>query len=194
MQKSWSEFRQMLKVANPKLVLGPTINKYGAMVFLRAPGHEDCAPGTDLIEVLAIASPAFFSFCPCESISVTEEDGKKRFVRGYNALFRKMAKMHVNNKRVINKEWLMDLYPSAFKKWDHQKFKNDLIAYNTGELTDLQKRKNWLKSRQRALPGNGMPIGWRSDMSDVQKRELVEAVEGRSSRIRDETYAMATRE
>ena len=160
MQKSWSEFKQMLKVANPKLVLGPTINKHAAMIFLRAPGHEDCAPGTDLVEVMAIASPAFFPFCPCESIAVTEEDGKKRFVRGYNALFRKMGKMVINGKRVINAVKLADHYPSAFKKWNHQKFKEDIIAYNLDELPDIKKKSNWLKSRSKALPGQGMPLGW----------------------------------
>ena len=50
MTKNSSELQEMLKVANPNLVLGPTISKYEAMVFLKAPGHEDCKPGTDLIE------------------------------------------------------------------------------------------------------------------------------------------------
>ena len=192
MQVSWHEFKKMLKDANPNLVLGPTINRYAAMVFLKAPGHEDCAPGTDLVEVQAIASPAFFRFCPCDSMAVEGEDGKKHYVRGYNALFRKMERIVINRKRVINGRKLKWVYPSAFAKRNWQKLMDDIKLFNSEELPELQKKKEWLKSRSRPMHGNGMPLGWRNDLSDKAKAELCEAVEGRSARIQDETYKQAT--
>ena len=185
MRASWNEFKVALKLANPKLVLGPRINKHGSMVFLRSPGHEDCAPGTELVEIMAIASPAFFDACPCESVGIEDELGKKRYVRGYNSFFRKAAKMVVNGKRLIDRNSVEQYLPSAFKKWNAQKFKNNLMLANAAPITDMKKKSEWLKSRSVPIPGNGMPLGWRSDMRDWEKKALDSSLKRNREELED---------
>lgn len=161
MRITWHTFRQALKVANPKLVLGPSINAFGAMVFMRSPGHEDCAPGTTLVEVMAIASPAFFrQGPPCLDVAMDIEGGKRQWVRGYGAFFRKLCKMRMNGRRIADKKALERFLPAAFTRFNSQGFKQDVIAANRVPKTDLQRKSEWLKGRSKPIPGYGMPLDW----------------------------------
>ena len=161
MRISWSEFKAALREANPRLVLLPKTLSLGAMVYYRNPGHEDCVPGTNLVEVLAVASPTFFRSCPQFDFAVDGENGKKHWIRGYSGFFRKLSRMRINGRQSVDKMALMKALPSAFQRFNNQKFRQEVNFWNREQLSDIRKKSAWLKGRSKPLPGFGMPLGWK---------------------------------
>jgi hypothetical protein len=168
MRISWSLLRRALRDANPKLYLGQGEGKYGAMIYLRHPGSEDCVPGTELEEVMAIASPSFFrGGCPVEDVALGPDDhpsikpGKKAWVRGAGAVFRRLARMYVDGRRLIDARRVRCLYPKLFRRLDSAKFKRTVMADNAEPVDELRKKAKWLKGRSKPIPGYGMPLGWK---------------------------------
>lgn len=196
MRASWSTVRKALKAGNPDLVLVPSVGTLGAMVYLRCPGHEDCKPKTDLIEIMAVASPSFFTQgCPMEDVAVLHGDhpsvreGKLAWVRGYNSLFRRLMKVRILGKTIFDAEAAKSELPSAFRRVRAQEFKNYVNFRNAEAKSDLRKKGDWLKSRQKPIPGNGMPLGWRADMRDHEKAALELAVRPRERDYKPEMGA-----
>lgn len=168
MRISWQLLRKALRDANPKLYLGDGCGGFGSMIYLRRPGSEDCVPGTDLEEVMAIASPSFFrSGCPVDDVALSYGDhpaiqlGKKAWVRGAGTVFRRLAKMRVDGRALIDAWKVRRLYPRLFRRVDSAKFKRDTLSVNAEPETEIKKKAKWLKSRSRPIPGNGMPLGWK---------------------------------
>ncbi len=193
---SWSEFRKALRAANPMLVLVPSITTLSAMVYIRKRGHEDCVPKSDLVEVMAIASPSFFwAGCRLEDFAMSEGDhpsvppGKKLWVRGYGSFFRKLMKIRLDGCLVMDAQAVKRVLPSAFRRLRANEFKAHVKAFNAEAKTDLQKKKEWLKSRSVPIPGNGMPLGWRADMRDWEKTALELAAHPKERQYRPEVNA-----
>jgi hypothetical protein len=173
---SWQTFRRALAIGNRRLRLihkpEDKVTSLGAMVYLYDPSDPDgIDKGTysGLSEVLAIASPSFFRMgCPELDVALDENDipglipsGKKRWVRGYSGFFRKLATMSKNGKPLIDAEAVKAFLPRAFRRWNNQKFKDAVVKANFEAKTELQKKAEWLKGRRKAIPGNGMPLGWK---------------------------------
>lgn len=168
MRVPWSLLRRALKDANPKLFLSNGRGNLGAMIYIRRPGSDDCVDGTELEEVMAIASPSFFrAGCPVEDVALEHgahpsiKPGKKAWVRGAASVFRRLARMRMDGRSLIDAWKMRKLYPRLFRRMDAAKFKRDVLAANAEPEGDLRKKAKWLKSRSRPIPGNGMPIDWK---------------------------------
>ena len=117
---------------------------------------------------MAVASPAFFrSGCPVEDVAIgygehpSIQIGKKAWVRGAGSVFRRLARMRVDGKAVIDAWRVRRLYPKLFRRMDAAKFKKKTLSANAEPVDDLHKKAAWLKGRQKPIPGNGMPLGWK---------------------------------
>lgn len=117
---------------------------------------------------MAVASPRFFTFgCPVEDVALNYGEhpsiklGKRAWVRGAGSVFRRMAKMYVDGKPLIDAQRVRRLYPKLFRRLDMAKFKREVSTANADALDDLHKKAKWLKSRQKKIPGYGMPLGWK---------------------------------
>lgn len=164
----WGIFKQALKDANPRLCVRPKDGALGAMIYLRRPGSEDVLPGTDLEEVLAVASPSFFTTgCPVQDVAVrfgehpTVAPGKVKWVRGAGSVFRRMAKMREGGRPLMDARRMRQLYPTLFHRVNANKFKQEILAPNAEPEGDLRKKAKWLKDRSKPIPGDGMPLGWK---------------------------------
>lgn len=163
---SWSEFRRALRVANPKLVFKGNSMSLGSMVYIDAPGHPDVLEGTTLLEVLAIASPTFFRLgCP-EKDGVEIVNGKKLWFRGYVNFFKQLMKRKDSHGQDIvkDKQKLKQVLPaSVFRIYNARKHKDEWIESVSGQDSEFEKKRKWLKDRSKPIAGNGMPLDWKRE-------------------------------
>ncbi len=171
---SWHEFRRALRAANPSLVFFGNSKSLASMIYLNEPGNPDAVEGTSLVEVLAIASPTFFRFgCPAEDVLVPEKEQnpaskseKSLWVRGYKNFFKQLLKKRdKNGQKVVKnvKNMRLQLPSDTFTASRHRKQKNDWLSSLADAPSDFEKKRQWLKSRSKPIPGNGMPLDWKRE-------------------------------
>jgi hypothetical protein len=166
---SWQDFKKALRAANRDLVFRLDVpgdgSTLGRMVYLLSPGNPDCIEGTPFIEVMAIASPAFFrGGCPAQD-GVEVLRGKKLWFRGYKNFFKQLLKKRdpiSGNMVVRDAKALKAALPlDTFSRENHRKQKSEWIQSLAGEPTEFEKKRQWLKGRSKPIPGNGMPLDWK---------------------------------